>query len=77
MHKKCIIVYILFYDTYPKFSKVHVESSWSPDGVQWTPGGLQVDSRWTPEDSVVIWLFLWNPGGLQMDISTYHFYDKS
>ena len=27
---------------------------------QWTP----VDSRWTPENSAVIWLFLWNPSGL-------------
>ena len=28
---------------------------------------LQVDSRWTPENSVVIWLILWNPSGLHLE----------
>ena len=40
---------------------------WSLTGDQMESSELQVDSWWTPENSVVICLFLRNPGGLQME----------
>ena len=41
----------------------------------WSLLGVQMDSRRTPENSVVIWLFLWNPGGVHLE-STWSMWSK-
>ena len=46
--KKCIIVYIII------LHDILVKFMWSPVGVQLESTELQVDSRWTPENLVVI-----------------------
>ena len=57
-----------------------MESNWSLEGLQWTPGGLQVDSRKFSSNMTIFMESWWTPDGVHLEYvekgKVYHYLES-